>query len=892
MEPNNCQRCTLRHPLSDGEQILAVLAQFPGVVFAGDRDGILGLHCGKLAVPREVVGRSVFDVFQDVPEVLENSRAALAGRTCSHTVQMGAVIYESWLGPIRDRNGDVVGFVGSAIDITERRKTEEQLRQTTEMLEAVVRCAPLGIAALDLENRVTMWNPAAERLYGWTPEEVLGRRLPMIPRDRWEQSRELHARVLAEGGITDLESPGLRKDGSVAVVSLSGAPIHNAAGEVTGALYLALDIAERKRAAAALEEAKHRAEDASRAKSEFLANMSHEIRTPMNGVLGMIDLALETHLTGEQRRYLEVAKSSASSLLSVLNDILDFSKIEARKLTLEQVEFDLRAVLAEAVEMLAIGAHEKGLELTCRVAPGTPAHLRGDPGRLRQVLTNLGGNAVKFTAQGEVAIQVQVEAEDERAATLRCTVADTGIGIEPQRAASLFAPFVQADSSTTRRHGGTGLGLAISKHLVEIMGGHMGVESEPGKGSKFWFSVTLEKWFAPISPALDAAAGLRSMKALVVDDNATNLSLVSSLLESWGCRCGRAMDADAALAALREAAGAGDPFRFALLDLSLPGIGGAELGRLIAADPRLHRTALLSMVPLGQRSLASPAFAGCVSKPVLESRLRATLLQALAQDKARRAPAAAPAAAPPEDAGRIGRAKILVAEDNPTNREVAVAILEKLGYDAHAVTNGAEAVAELQHTRYDLVLMDCEMPEMDGYEATRYIRAHEPHRHIPIVAVTAEAMLGDREKCMQAGMNDYVAKPVPPEVLARVIANCLRASREPGPAAFDESEMLQRLMGDRELASKVIGGFLKAVPRQLLTLQKRLEEGDAGGIRLQAHALKGAAASVSAEALCAAATELEQAGIQGQLPRAAQLLPRLQEQLERFQDTLARAGWA
>ncbi|MGA2590266.1 MAG: response regulator [Bryobacteraceae bacterium] len=904
MEPNICQRCPRQNPLwSDAEQILAVLAQFPGVVYAGDREGILRLHYGKLALPPEqAVGRSVFDVFREFPAALEITRRALAGQACSHTMRMGPVLFESWCGPIRDQSGEVTGFVGSAIDVTERKKTEEAFRQTKEMLEAVIRSAPLAIVAVDLEKRVTMWNPAAERMYGWTLEEAQGRRLPMIPQDRWDEAGAFHSRVLKEGGITDIERPGVRKDGAPTVVSLSGAPIHNGAGEVTGALYLALDVSERKRAAEALEEAKRRAEAASRAKSEFLANMSHEIRTPMNGVLGMIGLALDTNLTSEQRRYLEVAKSSANSLLAVLNDILDFSKIEARKLTLESVEFDLGTILEEAAEMLAIGAHQKGLELTCRVAPGTPSHLRGDPGRLRQVLVNLAGNAVKFTSRGEVAIQVVSEAEDERTATLRCTVTDTGVGIDPNRLGALFAAFVQADGSTTRKFGGTGLGLAISKQLVELMGGEIGLDSEPGKGSIVWFTVTLEKWFARISPALDAAAGLRSTKALVVEDHVTNLSLVTSLLESWGCRCGQAVDADSALAELRQAAEASDPFRIALLNVGLPGIGGEELGRRIAADPQLAGTALVLMTPLGQPVPASPAFAAHVSKPVLESRLRTALAQALAQNKSRHAPPAAPILAQRDAVPENSRAKILVAEDNPTNQEVAMAILGKLGYDAYAVANGAEAVAALRDADYDLVLMDCEMPEMDGYEATRHIREHGRNRRIPIVALTADAMLGDREKCLQAGMNDYVAKPVQPEVLARVLGNWLRASREeaqsppvaaPGTsAAFDEREMLHRLMGDRDLAGKIIGGFLEDFPRQLLTLQKRLEEGDAGGVRLQAHTLKGAAATVSAPALRAAALEMEQAGIHGQLPRAARLLPRMQEQLDQFKTTLAQTGWA
>jgi two-component system sensor histidine kinase/response regulator len=797
---------------------------------------------------------------------------------------------------------DQVGILAIYLDLTLRHKAQAELERQKQYWEALVQTSPVAIVTLDLLGNIVSCNPAFEMLFGYWQDEAVGRALdPLVSVD--EGARRLAAELTNTslgGSIVHMLATRRRKDGTAVEVELFGSPV-TVSGQRIGAVGIYHDVGELVRA-------RREAEQADRAKSAFLANMSHEIRTPMNGVIGMIELTMDTSLSDEQRDFLSTARESAEALLTLLNDILDFSKIEAGRLELEVLDFNLRTSVEGVAETLAIRADAKGLEMACSVQDSCPAYVRGDPGRLRQVLVNLTGNAVKFTERGEVVMRVELESETDTQATVRFAVADTGIGIPVEQAARLFERFVQGDETTTRKYGGTGLGLAISRELVEMMGGRIGVDSRPGEGSTFWFTLPMEKVAGPIFTPLAVPDELAGMPVLIVDDNETSRKILTKMLESYGCRVEAVSSGQQAVSRLTTAAQAKDPFRVGFLDMQMPELDGEQTARAIKSDALIRDVSLIILTSMGKRGdasrLESIGCAGYLVKPVRRTQLFEALMTVLGRSSQ------------PSEVSRPGlvtrhtliernEARILLAEDNPINRKLAVEVLSRAGYPVDTVENGRQAVEALEAGRYSLVLMDVQMPAMDGFEATGRIRALEGDQtHTPIIAMTAHAMKGDRERCLKAGMDDYISKPLKTSELFEVIDRWARLpvrrlvdKPAPGPGApeatgalepVDLAKAMPYFGGDEQLFRELLTEFVGHFDSEVAKLRASQQIGDAKTFARQAHSLKGIAATFSADTVLSSAQQLEALGFDENLSAAGPWLEALEAESPRLHDYLTR----
>ena len=773
--------------------------------------------------------------------------------------------------PVYDAVGNLVGIQGIFSDVTEKERAERELVQTKARLQAVLDAATqVAIISTDVDGAINLFNTGAERMLGYKMEEMLGKtpevfhlhsevvaRSEELTRKmgRPIQGFDVFVECARNGDHDEREWTYVRKDGGQIRVMLSVTSKRDQDGNVNGFLGIATDITARYLAEAELLKAKDAAEAANRAKSDFLANMSHEIRTPLNAIIGMTELVRDTDLNVTQREYLAMVQESGESLLGVINDILDFSKIEAGKLSLERISFNLRELVGDTMKSLALRAHRKRLELACHVAPVVPTAIEGDPHRLRQVVVNLVGNAIKFTEKGEVVLDVDVEHIADNQLVLHFRVSDTGIGISQDQLHTIFEAFEQADTSTTRRYGGTGLGLAISSRLVELMQGRIWVESEVGQGSTFHFlaqfeasSLDAETIDSTIYPPM-----LHGLRVLIVDDNATNRRILVEILSNWKMEPVAVSGVNDALIELRRMADQGKPFSLVLTDANMPDVDGFELARQIHDNPVLCRS-MVMMLTSGDRpgdikrcdQLGVSAY---LIKPIKQSELLDAILIAVGGQSSltgslEKTPGSARKTAHPKS--------VLLAEDSLINQKLAIGLLEKWGHRVTVANDGLEAVQLSGEQAFDLVLMDVQMPEMDGLDATRSIRRREQLTgvHLPILAMTAHAMKGDRERCLEAGMDDYMMKPIRAEqlfhALERIGAGSVsmtvvepqESAPSTGKDCVDWNQANQAVNQDTELLRHVTEAFLEECPQLLETLRESIDVADWKRFQRAAHTMK------------------------------------------------------
>lgn len=809
------------------------------------------------------------------------------------------------VGQIAEEYNRVLERVTS--EMQSQQEASEALRRAEEKYRSIFENAVEGIFQTTIDGRYLSANPALARIYGYDSPEQLMQEIGNIGQDLYvnpDRRRQFQDYITQDGYVRNLESQVYRRDGQVIWIAENARVVADANGNPVSYEGTVEDITERM-TTVRLQQEKEMAEAANLAKSTFLAKMSHEIRTPLNGVIGMLDLLSGTALDSRQDRYTRIARSSADALLSQINDILDFSKIEAGKLELDRTPFDLRLLVEDVAEMFVLRAQSRGIELSCHVLPNVPADVLGDPERVRQVLINLVNNALKFTETGEVAVRAELlsNAADDRGcvATVRLSVRDTGIGMTAEQQQRLFTAFTQVDASISRKYGGTGLGLSICRQLVELMGGRIGVTSEAGSGSTFWCEIPLHVVSNRGANREQLMARLAELRVVAVDDTPTNLEILRDQLQSWGFVLETAPDALSALSLMRKAVQNGSPFQLAILDRQLPDMDGLDLAAKIKSDPALRQLPMLMLTSLDTalqpEQLRRAGLSGMLTKPIRQSRLFDSIVNAMLPQGQ-----SSSDSEPPEISDRIEESadvrretvRLLVAEDNEINRLVVGEMLTSAGYRHDFVTNGREAVEAVCTQSYDFVLMDCQMPEMDGFEATREIRQRETTgvplgrngAVLTIVALTANAIQGDREKCLAHGMNDYITKPIDRHTLLKVLDdftsrsdsdntevtptipcvvadNSARGTCDPVEqavltAALDLEALMERCSGNREFVGRMLNKLRSRVPGDVREIEQAWKNGDAPATRRAAHALCGAAGNLSAIGLQQAARTLEE----------------------------------
>lgn len=839
--------------------------------------------------PEEVIGRSIADFlvpkyrdrFATYLEILKR-RGRATGLMYVQT-KHGDTRLLRYHTSVLQEDGEQRYVRGSARDITREVEAERELRRQKRFFEAIFNHSPVAIVALDLEQRITACNAAFERMFGYKAKEVIGKPLDDLIVGEAHKDEALQATAQATAGeIIHLTTRRKRKDGSEFDVEIFGVPVF-VDDEQVGAIGIYHDVSEFVRA-------REEAEAYARAKSEFLANVSHEIRTPLNGIIGMTNLLLDTPLTHEQRDFVETIRNSGDTLLAIINDILDFSKIEAGKMEIESIPFDLRDCVETALDLLVAKAQEKGLELAYFIEEDVPPVIEGDITRLRQVLVNLVGNAVKFTEEGEVFVGVSVANRSGNQYELQFMVRDTGIGIPKERLDRLFQAFQQVDSSTTRRYGGTGLGLAISKRLVELMGGRIWVESEVGKGSTFFFTIQARAVETPTTYIRRSRQPrhLLNKRALVVDDNATNRAILTRQLENWGMSVVAVASAQEALALLYR----GHIFDIAILDMQMPEIDGLMLAHEIHTIPTARGLPLILLTSIEKRREAreSGLFAKHLVKPIKPEPLLNALLEVLGDEEEEIVSAHEMQEATnrlfDKTLGERHPLRILLAEDNVVNQKVALRMLERLGYRADVAANGYEVLEALRRQPYDVVLMDVQMPEMDGVEATRRIIEEWGDERPRIIAMTANALAHHRAEYLEAGMDDYISKPVLVEDLVEALLRCSPASEAHHtvpPAALIDLDQLHQRLGDlvEEMLPDMAPVFLEDAKQRLQEAREALTAQDQATFVRCVHTLKGSAATIGAMPFSEICSELEELARAGEWEAIAARFPQAEELLEK-----------